>query len=99
MKKFFITTTIPTSLNFFLGNLKYLSGWFEVCAISSQQDKLKEIGYREGVRTHCIPMVRPISLLADFICLLKFIFFFLKERPCVVHGNTPKASMLSMVAA
>lgn len=99
MKKFFITTTIPATLNFFKGNLRYLSEWFEVCAISSKPEELQQIGEREGVRTHSIPMERPISLVKDFICLFKFIFFFLKERPYVVHGNTPKASMLSMVAA
>lgn len=99
MKKFFITTTIPTTLSFFKGNLRYLSEWFEVCAISSKLEELQQIGKREGVRTHCIPMERPIALFKDFICLFKFISFFLKERPYVVHGNTPKASMLSMVAA
>lgn len=99
MKKFFITTTIPTTLNFFKGYLKYLNETFDVCAISSKPEELLQIGEREGVRTHCIPMERPIALFKDFICLFKFIFFFLKERPYVVHGNTPKASMLSMVAA
>lgn len=99
MKKFFITTTIPRSLNFFKGNLKYLNEWFEVCAISSQSEELKEFGNREGVRTYCISMVRSISLLKDIICLFKFIFLFVRERPYIVHGNTPKASMLSMVAA
>lgn len=99
MKKFFITTTIPTTLGFYMGNLRYLSEWFDVCAISSQTENLKAVGEREGVRTYCIPMERPIALIKDFICLFKFIFFFLKERPYVVHGNTPKASMLSMVSA
>lgn len=99
MRKLFITTTIPTTLNFFKGNLLYLSRYFEVCAISSKPEELIQIGKREGVRTHYIPMERQISLLKDFICLFKFIFFFLKEKPDIVHGNTPKASMLSMVAA
>lgn len=99
MKKFFITTTVPITLGFFKGNLCYLSEWFDVCAISSKPEELQQVGEREGVRTHCIPMERPISLVKDFVCLFKFITFFLKERPYVVHGNTPKASMLSMVAA
>ena len=99
MKKFFITTTIPTTLGFFKGNLGYLSEWFDVCAISSQAENLRAVGEREGVRTYCIPMERPIALIKDFICLFKFILFFFKERPYVVHGNTPKASMLSMVSA
>ena len=29
----------------------------------------------------------------------RFIRLFIKERPYIVHGNTPKAGMLSMVAA
>lgn len=99
MKKFFITTTIPTTLGFFKGNLRYISEWFDVCAISSQAENLKAVGEREGVRTYCIPMERPIALVRDIVCLFKFIIFFLMERPYVVHGNTPKASMLSMVAA
>lgn len=99
MRKFYITTTIPASLNFFKGNLKYLSRRFEVCAISSQLEELKRVGEREGVHTYCIPMVRHISLIRDFSCLLKFIFLFLRERPLIVHGNTPKASLLSMLAA
>ena len=99
MRKFFIATTIPTTLGFFKGNLRYLSEWFDVCAISSQAENLRAVGEREGVRTYCIPMERPIALIKDFICLFKFIFFFLKERPYIVHGNTPKASMLSMVSA
>ena len=99
MKKFFISTTIPLTLGFFKGNLKFLSEYFEVCAISSKPDELKVVGESEGVRTHCIPMERPISLVKDIVCLFQFILFFIKERPYVVHGNTPKAAMLSMVAA
>ena len=99
MKKFFITTTIPASLNFFKGNLKYLSDYFEVCAISSKSEELESFGRQEGVRVHCLPMERPISLLKDIVSLFRFILFFLREKPDVVHGNTPKASMLSMVAA
>lgn len=98
-KKFFIATTIPASLNFFKGNLAFLNQHFDVTAISSNQEFLREIGKREGVRTLHIPMVRPISLLKDIYCLFCFIFTFIKERPFIVHGNTPKASFLSMISA
>lgn len=99
MNKFFIVTTVPISLNFFKGNLSFLSSYFEICAISSDKDNLEEIGVRENVRTKCIPMHREISLFSDLICLLKFIVFFYKEKPKIVHGNTPKGSMLSMIAS
>lgn len=76
-----------------------MSSYFEICAISSDKDNLEEIGVRENVRTKCIPMHREISLFSDLICLLKFIVFFYKEKPKIVHGNTPKGSMLSMIAS
>lgn len=97
--KFFIITTVPMSLDFFKGNLSFLNNFYEVCAISSEKINLESIGEREHVRTKFIPMHREISLVSDFICLLKFIYFFYKERPLIVHGNTPKASFLSMIAA
>lgn len=98
-KKFFIVTTIANSLGFFRGQLKMLEKTFDVCAIASMPDLLKRYGETEGIGTHCIPMKRPISFFWDIWCLLCFIIFFLRERPYIVHGNTPKGGMLSMVAA
>lgn len=98
-KKFFIVTTIANSLGFFIGQLHMLEQTFEVCAISSEPELLKQYGKEEGIRTHHIPMKRPISFFRDVWCLLCFIVFFLRERPFVVHGNTPKGAMLSMTAA
>lgn len=98
-KKFFIVTTIPLSLNFFKGNLSFLSKYYDMYAISSEKKALEDFCTKEGVRSFYIPMKRPISLFWDFICLFKFVFLFLKEQPEIVHGNTPKGSMLSMIAA
>lgn len=98
-KKFFIVTTIPATLNFFKGNLSFLNTYYHVCAISSEKERLREIAQREGVEHREIPMKRQISLFWDIVCLLKFLLLFLRERPDIVHGNTPKASMLSMVAS
>lgn len=99
MKKFFLVTTVPLSLNFFKGNLSFLSKYYDVYAISSEKNTLEDFCAKEGVRSFYIPMKRPISLFWDFICLFKFVFLFLKEQPEIVHGNTPKGSMLSMIAA
>lgn len=97
--KFFIATTIPVTLNFFKGNLAFLSTYYQVCAISSEKERLREIAKREGIGHREMPMKRQISLFWDIVCLLKFLLLFLRERPDIVHGNTPKASMLSMVAS
>lgn len=97
--KFFIVTTIPQSLNFFKGQCALLNQYFDVSVISSQKDKLELFGLSEGVKTHYIPMRRSISLFYDLIGLFQFISLFESERPKIVHGNTPKASLLSMLAA
>lgn len=98
-KKFFITTTIPLTFIFFKDNLAFLNETFDVVAISSEKENLEKVGESEGIKTFHIPMARSISIVKDIICLFKFIGLFLKERPAIVHGNTPKASMLSMIAA
>lgn len=98
-KLFYIVTTIPSSLYFFKGQLSYLSNDFDMVAISSDECALEKFGDEEGVRTYCIPMKRPISLLNDFKSLIKFLIFFRRTKPDIVHGNTPKGSFLSMTAA
>lgn len=98
-KKFFIVTTIPGSLDFFKGQLRLLNDNFQVSAISSQNDRLKQFGAEEGIPTIHIPMERPVSLWKDPISLMRFIALFAATRPHIVHGNTPKGSFLSMIAA
>lgn len=98
-KKLFITTTAARTFSFFKGQTKLWNETFDVCAISSEKEKLIDFAQTEGIRYRYMPMHREISLFSDVCCLLRFIWLFIKERPYVVHGNTPKASMLSMVAA
>lgn len=97
--KLFITTTAARTLPFFKGQTKLWNEIFDVCAISSEKEKLIDFAQKEGIRYNYMSMHREISLVSDVCCLLRFIWLFIKERPHIVHGNTPKASMLSMVAA
>ena len=100
MKKLFRISTIPASLETLIkGQLKMLSEYYEVVAVSSPGEKMKVLEEREGVRTVSIPMERRISLVKDFISLLRLIVLFAKERPDMVHSITPKAGLLSMLAA
>ena len=99
MKKFFILTTIPGTFSFFKGQPQLWKNYFDVCLISSDINNLKERARQEGVRCKCIPMKREISLLYDILSLIRLVVFFIKEKPYIVHGNTPKASFLSMIAA
>ncbi|MCX2481810.1 glycosyltransferase family 4 protein [Pedobacter sp. MC2016-15] len=93
-------TTIPLSLEVLLkGQLKYLSQYYDVLAVSSPGDKLEIVKEREGVKVSVVKMEREISLFKDIISLWKLFRLFKLERPNIVHSNTPKSSLLSMVAA
>ena len=100
MKKLIRTSTVPMSLDTFCrGQLKMLSEHFEVVAVSSPDVELKTIEEREGVRTIAVAMERHISLLKDVKSLLQMIRVFMKEKPDIVHSITPKAGLVSMLAA
>lgn len=99
MKKIIITTTIPVSLGFFVGLYAKLKKHYEVCVVSSPGKCLDEIAANERINKYGIAMQREISLIKDMVSFARFIKLFVKEKPYVVHGNTPKASLLSMMAA
>lgn len=100
-KKIVRAATIGMSLNIFCKGLlrELVDEGYEVVALSSPDDDLKELGEREGVRTIGVKMERRVSLFNDFISLVKLIQVLRKEKPEMVHSMTPKAGLLCMVAA
>ena len=93
-------TTVDISLNSLLkGQLRYLSQYVEVVGVAADTGVLQQVSEREGVRVVDLPMHREISLWADCKSLWTLIKLFRRERPDIVHANTPKASLLGMVAA
>ena len=100
MQKLIRLTTADISLNTLLkGQLRYLSQYFEVVGVASDTGVLEQVGEREGIRTINVPMHREISLFADVRSLFALIKLFRRESPDIVHANTPKASLLGMLAA
>lgn len=94
------TSTVSTSLNTFCrGTLRRLAQTYDVVAVSTPDDELHEMAQREGVRVVGVAMRRPISPLHDLRSLLRLIRVFRRERPDMVHSITPKAGLLSMMAA
>ncbi len=96
------TATIPSSLDTFCNGLfKDLerNGEYEIVAISSPGVSLDLIAEREGVKVVAVPMVRQISPFKDLVSLWRLVKVFRKERPDMVHSMTPKAGLLSMLAA
>lgn len=99
-RKIIRTATVPISLDILLkGQLQFLNETYEVIAVSGENENLKNVKEREGVRTEAIEMQRNISPLKDLISLYNLFVFFKKEKPQIVHSITPKAGLLSMVAA
>lgn len=96
------TSTVPTSLDTFcrglLRELKEKEG-YEVVAVSSPGKELDDIRSREEIKTYAVKMERHISPLQDIKSLLGLIRVFRKEKPQLVHSMTPKAGLLSMLAA
>lgn len=96
------TSTVPGSLDTFcrglLSELQQECG-YEVVAVSSPGDRLDTLAAREGVRAIAVPMERHISPLKDLKSLWRLVRVFRRERPAMVHSMTPKAGLLSMMAA
>lgn len=99
-KKIIRLTTAGESLDdLLIGQLKYLNQYFDIIAVAKDDGRLQKVREREGVRVVDAPIERPISLLKDIIALRWLINFFKQEKPWCVHANTPKGSLLAMVAA
>lgn len=100
-KKIIRTVTVPQSLGFCREVMVRMEKMgYESVVVTSPGEAL------EKFRSECpqfktieVPMERHISLLKDFWALLKMIRVMMRERPYVVHSMTPKAGLLSMVAA
>ncbi|PLK42244.1 glycosyltransferase family 4 protein [Emticicia sp. TH156] len=99
-RKVIRTSTVPGSLRALLkGQLAFLNQYFDVIAVSGNGKSLEHVKETEGVRTFALEMQRQISPVNDFISLLKLYLLFKREKPHIVHSITPKAGLLSMLAA
>jgi glycosyltransferase involved in cell wall biosynthesis len=94
-------TTVPISMNIILkGQLAFLNQYFEVLGVTAFHEKhFHEIEKREGIRMIRVDMARAIAPFSDIQALIKLYFLFKKERPFIVHTQTPKAGLLGMLAA
>lgn len=100
LNKIIRVATVPLSLNILLRNqFKFLRKYYHVVAISSPGEDLFEVETRENVNIKGIEIKRKISIINDITALYKLYVYFRKEKPLIVHSITPKAGLLSMMAA
>ena len=98
-KKLFFVATVPGFFNFFRGQLSALKSLGNVTLVASPNGGLQEIAKDEEVAFHEILIARQIAILKDICALWKMFWLFVREKPAMVHGNTPKGALLSMLAA
>lgn len=102
MKSLFIVTTVPQSLGFMLDHVTKFKDDYEITCISSPNDdkcKLKDVAHSADIRTLPLPMERRISPLKDIKSLWQMCRLLHKEKPDIVHSLTPKAGLVTMMAA
>lgn len=100
MLKLIRITTIPGSMQGLLrGQLRFMSQYYDILAVSSGGKIFEEMLEEQGVRGVPIPMTRKITPFADLKALFLLIGLFLREKPDIVHTHTPKAGVLGMLAA
>lgn len=99
-KKIIRIAAVAGSLGILLkGQLNFLSSYYDVIGVASDEKELKKIGERENIRVKTIRIDRQINIIVDLISLVKLYFLFKKEKPYIVHSITPKAGLVSMLAA
>ncbi len=99
--KLFRVTTVPQSLKILLkGQHKFMSeNGFEVIGVSSFGRDLYEVSIDENIRVFGIYMSRKITPFIDLLSVFKLYIVLKKEKPLIVHSHTPKAGIISMLAA
>ncbi len=94
-----VTAAEITVKAFLVDHLKALSKQYEISVVTNTNnvDFLKPF----GLRVNIVPVFieRAISPMRDIRALLRLVFLFRKHRFEAVHSVTPKAGLLSMVAA
>jgi glycosyltransferase involved in cell wall biosynthesis len=82
------------------GQLGFFNRRYEVVGVASPDGGVhRRIGEREGVRTVELNIERRVAPFSDLRSLVALWRLFRRERPSIVHSITPKAGLLSMVAA
>lgn len=93
-------TTVPISLDKLLGRqLTFMNGHFDITAVSADEQELKRVAAKYGVKHYHVEMTRAITPFKDLAAVWKLYRFLKKENPEMVHSHTPKAGLVGMMAA
>lgn len=89
----------PILRSYFAGQLAYIRAQgFEVVVAAEGGPDLEALCRSEGVRGHAVPLIRPIRPWQDLKAFVGLLRVIARERPDIVHGHTPKAALLGLLA-
>lgn len=92
--------TVPISLNKLLnGQWRFFKKYYAITAVSSDEKELKTFSEKFNTPIHFLPLTRKITPIQDLICIVRLYFYLKKEKPLIVHSQTPKAGLIGMIAA
>ena len=95
-----IVTTVPETLSTILRDQPHFLGrFFDLQLATSPGAEIDQVEFREKIRINQIRMARGIHPSRDLISLISMIGLLIKKRPHVVHSYTPKAGLVTMLAA
>ena len=101
MPKLIRVTTVPLALQQLLrGQMKYMKeAGFDVIMVSGNGKEWQDVIDFENCPYRIISMTRKITPFQDLKSLWRLYTLFKREKPDIVHSHTPKAGLLSMLAA
>lgn len=92
-------TTHSQTLGLLKGQISFMGKHMDVILVAKDTGNLKKLAISEGVDFRNIDMHREISIVNDLKSLISIIKLFRKEKPDIVHANTPKGALLGLLAA
>lgn len=100
-KKIIRTVTVPQSIEFFEEvMIKMSKDGYEIVVVTSPGKEFTEFKQRNPQeKTIEVPMERHISLYKDLKSLWQMLKVMYREKPYIVHSMTPKAGLITMMAA
>ena len=100
-KKIIRTVTVPQSIGFFEEvMIRMKEDGYQTVVVTSPGKELENFKQRNPLeKTIELPMERHISLTKDMKSLWQMVKVMRKEKPYMVHSMTPKAGLITMMAA
>ncbi|WP_405420686.1 glycosyltransferase family 4 protein [Marinobacter flavimaris] len=95
-----IVTTVPETLATILrGQPAFLNQYCSIVCVTSPGPMLENVKEHEGVSVLEVPMNRGISPFKDLVSIFRMWQALRRLQPDVVHSYTPKAGLVTMLAA